>query len=53
MIAIFIGIIFLIASYLFYNNTEDKVPIILRILVCQIGIFIGLFCLNLDLGILK
>lgn len=52
MIMIIIGTFFLIASFIFWNNTEGVVPRILRMMVCQIGMFVGLFCLNLDLEII-
>ncbi len=42
----------MIASWVFYNNTEGIVPDVLRVIVCQIGMFVALFCLNLDLGII-
>lgn len=53
MMDIFIGIVFLIVSFVFYYNTEEVLPRTLRIILSQIVIFVGLFYLNLGLGILK
>ena len=47
-----IGGVFLIASFIYWNNTENVVPRVIRIIITQIGIFVGLYCINLDWGLI-